>query len=219
MTQSNEIATLPHTFHPITPGLFALCWWHNLEIGLICWYVRWSQLQPVVCWYLSGWHQFTMDSFVKGQLFSLAIFLRCLEKKNRIILKLNIFLIYVDFHYWETKWTEDLLTIALLGNCMGHNTFLWFDTITKNVILRLFIALGTKAQLVKFMLCKHKDLNSVLRTPFIKKVQKGIHSWHPSARETGPEGMWGSLDRLIGSCCVTSFCMLWIYVLLSLVDK
>lgn len=196
MTESNEFATFPHTFLSITPGLFALCWWHNLEIGLICWYERWSQLQPVVFWYLSGWYQFTMDSVVKGQLFSLAIYLRCLEKKNRIILKLNILLIYVDFHYWETKWTEDLLTIALLGNC----TFLWFDTITKNVILRLFIALGTKAQLVKFMQCKHKDLDSVLRTPFIKKVQEGIHSCHPSARETGPEGMLGlpgQTDRLV----------------------
>lgn len=152
-------------------------------------------MQPVVSCYLSGWHHFTMDSVVKDQLFSLAIFLRCLEKKNLINLKLNILLIYVDFHYWETKWTEDLLTIALLGNCMKHNTFLWFDTITKNIILRLFIALGTKAQLVKFMLCKHKDLNSVLGTPFIKKVQEGIHSCHPSTRETGPEGMWCSLDR------------------------
>lgn len=118
--------------------------------------------------YLSGCHQFTIDSVAKGLLFNCGIFLSCLEKRYWVILKLNSLLIYVVFHYREARWTENSLAIVSLGHCIGHNTVLWFDTITKTwYYTKTIYITGRMAQLTQ---CKHEDYSSVLRTHFIKKV-------------------------------------------------
>lgn len=46
------------------------------------------------------------------------------------------------------------------------------------------------AQLVKRLLCKHKDLSLIPRTP-TKKANYVAHAYNPSAGKVGTNGHWG----------------------------